>query len=111
MPARGSHSPPPLHVFCASGLRMLHGGRDVGECHLAEGGNRARDPQIQCHLHSGVAIEMTREYENFELTVAAIAQLGECQTEDLKVPSSILDVGSIDKLACDRGTLGQEGRP
>ena len=59
----------------------------MGDCHLAEGGNRARDPQIQCHLRSGVAIELTRDYEHFELTVAAIAQLGERQTEDLKVPS------------------------
>ena len=71
----------------------------MGECHSAEGGNRTRDPQIQCHLHSGVAIKSMKK---IELTVAAIAQLGERQIEDLKVPSSILGVGSIDKLACDR---------
>ena len=82
---------------------------EVGTCHTAEGGNRTRDPQILCQMHCGVANQA--RLPTFELTVAAIAQLGERQTEDLKVPSSILGVGSLDKLACDRGALGKRDAP
>ena len=87
--------PTPMHILSSLGVMRSVQGGEVWGC-TAEGGIRTGDPRILCRIHSGVAISVTTVKVKSDFTLAAIAQLGERQTEDLKVPSSILGVGSID---------------